>query len=80
MKEKMIEILERLQQLQLKVFSSDDAQPRQLWIFVSNEEDRMAIRVTVWKGEEQEAFSFYDGINPIKADGFCEIIERMCNN
>lgn len=80
MKEKMIEILERLQQLQLKVFSSDDAQPRQLWIYASNAEDGMSIRVTVWKGEEQEAFSFYDGMNPIKADGFCEIIERMCNN
>ena len=80
MKEKMIEILERLQQLQLKVFSSDDVQPRQLWIYASNAEDGMAIRVTVWKGEEQEAFSFYDGMNPIKADGFCEIIEQMCNN
>ena len=80
MKEKMIEILERLQQLQLKVFSSDDAQPRQLWIYASNEEDGMSIRVTVWKGEEQEAFSFYDGMNPIKADGLCEIIERMSKN
>lgn len=80
MKEKMKEILARLQQLQLKVFSSDDAQPRQLWIYAAKDEDGMFIRVTVWKGEEQEAFSFYDGMNPIKADGFCEIIERMCNN
>jgi hypothetical protein len=51
-----------------------------LWIYAAKDEDGMSIRVTVWKGEEQEAFSFYDGMNPIKADGFCDIIERMCNN
>lgn len=79
MKEKMIEILERLQQLQLKVFS-DDEQPRQLWIYATKDEDGMSIRVTVWKGEQQDSFSFYESMNPIKADGFCEIIERMCNN
>lgn len=79
MKEKMIEILERLQQLQLKVFSADDAQPRQLWVYATNDEG-MSIRVTVWKGEQQDSFCFYESMNPIKADGFCEIIERMCNN
>lgn len=80
MKPEMIEILKRLQQLQLKVFSSDDAQPRQLWIYATKDEDGMSIRVTVWKGEEQESFSFYEGISPIKADGLCEIIERMSKN
>lgn len=77
----MIEILERLQQLQLKVFSDDDAQPRQLWIYATKDEDGMSIRVTVWKGEQQDSFSFYEGMNTIKADGFCEIIEKiLCNN
>lgn len=79
MKERMIEILERLQRLQLRVFS-DDAQPRQLWVYATKDEDGMSIRVTVWKGEQQDSFSFYEGMNTIKADGFCEIIERMCNN
>lgn len=80
MKEKMKEILARLQQLQLKVFSAD-AQPRQLWIYATKDDDGMSIRATVWKGEQQDGFSFYESMSPIKADGFCEIIERiMCNN
>lgn len=75
----MKEILARLQQLQLSVFN-DDSQTRQLWIYASND-DGMSIRATVWKGEQQESFSFYEGMNTIKADGFCEIIERiLCNN
>ena len=78
MKEKMKEILARLQQLQLGVFN-DDAQPRQLWIYATNDEG-MSIRVTVWKGEQQESFTFYDAMNTIKADGFCEIIERILFN
>ena len=74
----MKEILARLQKLQLDVLK-DDAQTRQLWIYATND-DGLSIRVTVWKGEQQDSFSFYESMSPIKADGFCEIIERMCNN